>query len=542
MIKSENRLKILAASLLAAVLVVSIGLIWPQKAEAIPVEDVGTHITLGMILGDTGILVGSNAVIAKATAATAKATAATDFTTIATLGEIISNWASQLARWAKEDAMKGLRDVVAKRIINYIVDQTIVWIQGGGQPKFVSNWEGFLKDAGNIAFDYVIQQVRLARLCSPFGLQVRLSLLPVQRFPTQISCTLDQVVANINNFYADFSRGGWLAYNTMWEPQNNYYGQMLMIQDQIQTETSRKVTAAANEAIASAGFLGVKRCLEPIYSTTESQYCDGGEDEFGNCPGGYLTKMSLIRTGCKKEEIITPGTAVGEAVKNAITSDKDWAANIQSWTAALVDAVINRVIKEGIGGMKSLLAGGGEGGGNEASSYMPSGYQNLTANEFQGQKQQLSSSLQSFINEKQSALSNKSKSFSLAQQTLSALETVRSRNCGVSNEEIQNVQNQISRLNTDIAILNNSISELNATANRVNQVTNTETLMIANQETTQIMNKYRNDSSQQSVQNVFQELQERQAAFDNAQSRLSVCAVNTTGTSTSTAPAEGSSM
>jgi len=57
MIKSENRLKILAASLLAAVLVVSIGLIWPQKAEAIPVEDVGTHITLGMILGDTGILV-----------------------------------------------------------------------------------------------------------------------------------------------------------------------------------------------------------------------------------------------------------------------------------------------------------------------------------------------------------------------------------------------------------------------------------------------------------------------------------------------------
>ncbi|NCQ02695.1 hypothetical protein GW816_01410, partial [Candidatus Wolfebacteria bacterium] len=145
----------------------------------------------------------------------------------ANLGGKLTDISEKIARWVKEDLVKSLRDVIAKRIIDYIVDQTIVWIQGGGQPKFVTDWDGFLKDAANIAFDQVIKDVGLAQLCSPFKLQVQISLLPVQQFQQRIDCTLDDVVKNIEDFYNDFEKGGWIAYNETWQPQGNYYGEML---------------------------------------------------------------------------------------------------------------------------------------------------------------------------------------------------------------------------------------------------------------------------------------------------------------------------
>ncbi|NCO15552.1 MAG: hypothetical protein GW899_02280, partial [Parcubacteria group bacterium] len=162
----------------------------------------------------------------------------------ANLGGKLTDISEKIARWVKEDLVKSLRDVIAKRIIDYIVDQTIVWIQGGGQPKFVTDWDGFLKDAANIAFDQVIKDVGLAQLCSPFKLQVQISLLPVQQFQQRIDCTLDDVVKNIEDFYNDFEKGGWIAYNETWQPQGNYYGEMLMIHDEMITRGALAKEAA----------------------------------------------------------------------------------------------------------------------------------------------------------------------------------------------------------------------------------------------------------------------------------------------------------
>ena len=118
----------------------------------------------------------------------------------ATAATTAADLAEKIARWVKEDLMKALRDVVAKRIIDYMVDQTITWIQGGGKPQFVSDWNGFLQTAGNIAFDQVVKDIGLAWICSPFKLQVQLSLIRPGPFSQQLNCTLDRVVANIENF------------------------------------------------------------------------------------------------------------------------------------------------------------------------------------------------------------------------------------------------------------------------------------------------------------------------------------------------------
>ncbi|MCL5004887.1 MAG: hypothetical protein M1170_03020, partial [Patescibacteria group bacterium] len=55
-------------------------------------------------------------------------------------------FAADKAWKASEVIGRSLRDVIAKRIMDYIVDQTVKWIQGGGKPKFITNWNGFLKD------------------------------------------------------------------------------------------------------------------------------------------------------------------------------------------------------------------------------------------------------------------------------------------------------------------------------------------------------------------------------------------------------------
>ena len=77
---------------------------------------------------------------------------------------------------------KLMRDIIAKRILDYIVNETVKWIQGGGKPKFIGNWEGFIKDVGDIAFDSVMKETGLAKLCTPFGLNIMIGLLPVEDF------------------------------------------------------------------------------------------------------------------------------------------------------------------------------------------------------------------------------------------------------------------------------------------------------------------------------------------------------------------------
>ncbi|NCO89662.1 hypothetical protein GW883_02050, partial [Candidatus Wolfebacteria bacterium] len=374
----------------------------------------------------------------------------------ANLGGKLTDISEKIARWVKEDLVKSLRDVIAKRIIDYIVDQTIVWIQGGGQPKFVTDWDGFLKDAANIAFDQVIKDVGLAQLCSPFKLQVQISLLPVQQFQQRIDCTLDDVVKNIEDFYNDFEKGGWIAYNETWQPQGNYYGEMLMIHDEMITRGALAKEAAEKEALAGKGFLSVKKCLE--------------QDEEGTCI---------------KEEIVTPGDTVGVAVASAITSDTQWAANIQSWTAALINAVINRVIKEGVGVMKGSEESSG-------SSYYPSEYQSAADLEIESEKQQQINEVKKFVNEWQYLYNAKSKSLSYSEQLKVILVKIKKLNCqpAVSDSEIQAVQADIDRLKTETTELKNKIDGGN---NLITKITNANTIRertIAQQDFLAFVDKY----------------------------------------------------
>lgn len=215
-----------------------------------------------------------------------------------------------------------IRTTLMKTLLDQLVDQIIGFIQGDGEPKFVTDWQGFLADAGNQAAGKAFQEIEaLNFLCSPFSAQLQIALFPETRpFSERAQCTLDKVVGNIQDFYDDFQNGGWIAYGTAWLPQNNFYGSFLNAASHIASEREKATFASWSDALAGAGFPSLK-------------------DKAGN--------------------IITPGTALANLTNEALTTDIKFvlsAGQLGDYVGAIANSLINRIIKEGVAGAKSATS------------------------------------------------------------------------------------------------------------------------------------------------------------------------------------------
>src|SRR3989344_6400390 len=113
---------------------------------------------------------------------------------------------AKVCRWTIEDLFKQLLAILKKQILDMMVDQIVVWIQGGGEPRFITDWSAFLGDAANQATGVFIDDLGLTELCSPgnFKIAIQAYLIPQRKFSKSAKCTLNDVVANIEAFAEDF--------------------------------------------------------------------------------------------------------------------------------------------------------------------------------------------------------------------------------------------------------------------------------------------------------------------------------------------------
>ena len=220
---------------------------------------------------------------------------------------------------ARQAALESLK----RRLLTMITDQIIGWIEGEGKPLFITDWKSFLARAVNTAVGDLAIDLDMGYLCSPFGFQVQLTVLRPPRFTEMISCTLEDIVANIENFYDDFRNGGWLAYAEIWQPQNNYYGSVLMAMQELERRSATERESNLFEALAGGGFVGTRMC---------------------DSSGRYCT-------------ITTPGAQIGALAAKAVGADIDYLINSQDlavYVGAISDAFINRLIRSGAEGLISL--------------------------------------------------------------------------------------------------------------------------------------------------------------------------------------------
>ncbi len=238
--------------------------------------------------------------------------------------------AQTLYEWAQTFVLTHLK----RQLLDRLVDQVVKYVQGGGTPRFVTNWEDFLRNSADAAAGGFLNELAGANLCAPFGNRLNAffgaggGLINTARFRNRAQCTLSDIVANIEEFYQDFSKGGWEGYAALWEPQNNIYGSYLMGITELTDRAWLAQEAALNEAIAGRGFLGDK-------------------DSRGN--------------------IKTPGATIAGLVEKAAGADFDFIVNAQQlgdYTEAIANALIFRLTSELSGSGDSAGLGEASGSGD----------------------------------------------------------------------------------------------------------------------------------------------------------------------------------
>lgn len=243
------------------------------------------------------------------------------------------SWSKEFASKALDWAEKIALQVLKNQLIAELQNQIVNWISGNGNPKFITDWNGFLKDVANKAAGEALYSIT-SQACTGFGPLLKIALLPVPRASSPFHCTLTQVVNNVNSFFNRFKTGTWYqtwtAYGALMQPSNNFFGQLIIGHDEMITKASDAETAANNQAVANKGFLSVTKCTK--YALDEDN------NPTTTCEPGH-------------EVVTTPGVVAGETLTKSIGWPADTVINANDITglvAAIVNASINRIIKEGL--------------------------------------------------------------------------------------------------------------------------------------------------------------------------------------------------
>jgi hypothetical protein len=272
-----------------------------------------------------------------------------------------------IAVWEKSDrllvrAAAAAAEIALVTILNMLTNEIIKWIQGGGEPRFVTNWQDFLKDAADkVGGEFVDQYLGAGWLCEPFDLDIKIALLDVPTFDERVRCTISDIVENINTFYDDFSKGGWAGWIELTKPRNNFYGAYhIALEEKLKLEALAK-EAAGQEAIAGRGFLSPKVCvrghLEDMCTGYDTNTCNNKDSCYDL--KDTAKKSNCHKFVCDKEVASTPASVISDVVSRAadrnlellqdqIADLTDSKGILAPYITAIGHALINRIMKEGL--------------------------------------------------------------------------------------------------------------------------------------------------------------------------------------------------
>jgi hypothetical protein len=264
--------------------------------------------------------------------------------------KVLSIW-QKIKKYWELYIRPALRDAAAKKLMDYITQQTLDWINNGKKPTFVGNWNQFARDAFDIAFDSVNERFREngTDMCSPFAPQVTIYLQAYNRsnyIPPR--CTIDRFKENITNSLDIVKNGGWISYQQVFMPSGNLIGLTLLAEDELFAKMEQQEKSKTNEAVSSQGFLSMKTCADAQANEKAEKTCEGKTgSEKDVCIRNQLEKT------CQNWEVETPGSVAASAVDNIVKSDSMWAAGIHNFVSAVVNALVTKIFQKGLSALQS---------------------------------------------------------------------------------------------------------------------------------------------------------------------------------------------
>lgn len=267
---------------------------------------------------------------------------------VAVLEKEIPNEATDTFREIAFSLIEFLIGTLRKIILDQLVDGIVSWIQGGGEPKFVTNFTGFLQDAVDSAIGETVSQALGEWVCSPYSLQLKLSLLPTPKFSDQ-ACTLSGIADNFEQFIDNFQNGSWITLNRAWTPENTFYGQVVMLYDRALNKSIEERRSHELESASGGSFLSKTKCNGGTITLTQYQLLDpGAQQGYARDDDGRI---------CRKENIsvTTPGSVIAGLTTKSLGIDLDWLLSSDELThylTAIVNAAVNRALTEGLAAMR----------------------------------------------------------------------------------------------------------------------------------------------------------------------------------------------
>jgi hypothetical protein len=215
-------------------------------------------------------------------------------------------------------ALNALGWCLGNALLEQILVATTEWVLNGydGNPVFIDDPEQFFTDALDYEAGEALNELSGGFLCSPFSLDVRLSLLKGYTGYNNNGCRLSEVDSNFQNFVeSDFEEGGWREWFELTQhPQNNPYGSYNIAFDTFYSKISARQGNLTIDLGWNNGFINKK---DPFTGETVTPGQLTSELLFGR----WNSSIGRITVADEFDQLI--GALVNSLVKVAISEVTD---------------------------------------------------------------------------------------------------------------------------------------------------------------------------------------------------------------------------
>lgn len=298
-------------------------------------------------LAKSGVQAGIEAVVAAAAASTATAAAGVASavnvpttnpsaapTAGITAGTEVSNsvWKDDVKPYFDE-----LAYILGQCTLEQVTANTVSWIKGGfhGSPSFAINPNKIFLDLQDSVANQLAKQVvdvRLNDFIPGFSNNLTKSIELSTRvdargkFASKLKTTFP-VDVQPQAFYQDFSQGGWGAFGASLAPNNNPFGVMMIVGDELAARQIEAGTTQQQKLDWSKGYID-------IVDTDACDYPQGGDFRISSDDGGVVLAngqpdpsiytpaeiTSLQKQYC---DTTTPGGVISDQLQKTLGTDVD---------------------------------------------------------------------------------------------------------------------------------------------------------------------------------------------------------------------------
>lgn len=282
----------------------------------------------------------------------------------------------------KESVLDGLAWAIAKQVLQSLTADIVSWINSGfeGEPAFLTDPESFFMDVGDqITGEFLSRMGPLTELCSPFSLDIRLSLalnMSNRGKRSRYTCTLSKVIDSFNKSSVsingkrvtgkdiasgsvdgftdgDFFQGGWPAFIALTtEPQNNVYGAFLIADSDLRTAIATHQATVRADLSLGNGFRSWEKCTDALTvdpnDPSETEEIDYGKSLSGKPGIKSVTNANgtITYKSCKTE---TPGSVISSSLNKQLGAPTDQ-LNIADEFDEIIGALFSQLVQQVLSG------------------------------------------------------------------------------------------------------------------------------------------------------------------------------------------------